>query len=103
MNGPCFFGIGYPHDAVPRQGTLETERAVSLAAGVKCAACGHEFVGWQLKLASAARNQGRRGMAEADPWAPSRVGPHYHASYYAAFVIGPDGHNIEVVCHEPEA
>jgi catechol 2,3-dioxygenase-like lactoylglutathione lyase family enzyme len=28
--------------------------------------------------------------------------PHYHAHYYAAFVIGPDGHNIEVVCHEPE-
>jgi catechol 2,3-dioxygenase-like lactoylglutathione lyase family enzyme len=28
---------------------------------------------------------------------------HYHANYYAAFVIGPDGHNIEVVCHEPEA
>ena len=29
--------------------------------------------------------------------------PQYHATYYAAFVIGPDGHNIEVVCHEPEA
>ena len=29
--------------------------------------------------------------------------PEYHANYYAAFVIGPDGHNIEVVCHEPEA
>jgi catechol 2,3-dioxygenase-like lactoylglutathione lyase family enzyme len=29
--------------------------------------------------------------------------PHYHANYYAAFVIGTDGHNIEVVCHEPEA
>ena len=28
--------------------------------------------------------------------------PEYHASYYAAFVIDPDGHNIEVVCHEPE-
>ena len=28
--------------------------------------------------------------------------PDYHANYYAAFVIGPDGHNIEVVCHEPE-
>ena len=26
--------------------------------------------------------------------------PKYHANYYAAFVIGPDGHNIEVVCHE---
>jgi catechol 2,3-dioxygenase-like lactoylglutathione lyase family enzyme len=29
--------------------------------------------------------------------------PHYHANYYAAFVIGPDGHNIELVCHKPEA
>jgi catechol 2,3-dioxygenase-like lactoylglutathione lyase family enzyme len=29
--------------------------------------------------------------------------PHYHANYYAAFVIGPDGHNIEAVCHEPES
>ncbi|MBK8257560.1 MAG: VOC family protein [Polyangiaceae bacterium] len=29
--------------------------------------------------------------------------PRYHANYYAAFVIGPDGHNIEAVCHEPEA
>ena len=29
--------------------------------------------------------------------------PHYHANYYAAFVIGPDGHNIEMVCHEPGA
>jgi catechol 2,3-dioxygenase-like lactoylglutathione lyase family enzyme len=26
--------------------------------------------------------------------------PHYHANYFAAFVIGPDGHNIEAVCHE---
>ena len=29
--------------------------------------------------------------------------PNYHADYYAAFVIGPDGHNIEAVCHAPEA
>ena len=29
--------------------------------------------------------------------------PHYHANYYAAFVIDPDGHNIEAVCHKPEA
>lgn len=27
--------------------------------------------------------------------------PHYHANYYAAFVIGPDGHNVEAVCHHP--
>jgi catechol 2,3-dioxygenase-like lactoylglutathione lyase family enzyme len=29
--------------------------------------------------------------------------PNYNANYYAAFVIGPDGHNIEAVCQEPEA
>ena len=34
---------------------------------------------------------------------PPGIRPQYHANYYAAFVIGPDGHNIEVVCHEPWA
>ncbi len=28
--------------------------------------------------------------------------PHYHPSYYGAFVLDPDGHNIEAVCHAPE-
>lgn len=28
--------------------------------------------------------------------------PQYNAHYYAAFVIGPDGHNIEAVCHVGE-
>jgi catechol 2,3-dioxygenase-like lactoylglutathione lyase family enzyme len=27
----------------------------------------------------------------------------YHPNDYGAFVIGPDGHNIEAVCHRPEA
>jgi len=25
--------------------------------------------------------------------------PEYHANYYGAFVLDPDGHNIEAVCH----
>ena len=29
--------------------------------------------------------------------------PQYSGKYYAAFVIGPDGHNIEAVCHESAA
>jgi catechol 2,3-dioxygenase-like lactoylglutathione lyase family enzyme len=28
--------------------------------------------------------------------------PEYHADYYAAFVLDPDGHRIEAVCHAPE-
>ena len=27
----------------------------------------------------------------------------YHPNYYAAFVLDPDGHNIEAVCHSPGA
>ena len=34
---------------------------------------------------------------------PPGLRPNYHANYYAAFVIGPDGHNIEAVCHKPGA
>jgi catechol 2,3-dioxygenase-like lactoylglutathione lyase family enzyme len=28
--------------------------------------------------------------------------PHYHPDYYGAFVLDPDGMNIEAVCHRPE-
>ena len=29
--------------------------------------------------------------------------PHYHPNYYGAFVIDPEGYNLEVVCHDPPA
>lgn len=32
---------------------------------------------------------------------PPGLRPHYHPNYYAAFVLDPDGHNIEAVCHRP--
>jgi catechol 2,3-dioxygenase-like lactoylglutathione lyase family enzyme len=38
----------------------------------------------------------------ADNGAPG-LRPHYHANYYGAFILDPDGHNIEAVCHaKPE-
>jgi catechol 2,3-dioxygenase-like lactoylglutathione lyase family enzyme len=63
-----------------------------------------------LHIAFAAQNRQQvdefyRAALEAggkDNGAPG-LRPHYHASYYAAFVIGPDGHNVEAVCHKPEA
>lgn len=30
---------------------------------------------------------------------PPGLRPHYHARYYAAFVLDPDGYNIEAVFH----
>jgi len=41
-------------------------------------------------LAAGARDNGAPGLR-----------PQYHDHYYAAFVIGPDGHNLEAVCHLP--
>jgi len=29
--------------------------------------------------------------------------PEYHPTYYGAFVLDPDGHNLEAVCHRPPA
>ncbi len=33
---------------------------------------------------------------------PPGLRPHYHESYYAAFVHDADGNNIEAVCQKPE-
>lgn len=33
---------------------------------------------------------------------PPGVRTQYSAHYFAAFVFGPDGHNVEAVCHQPE-
>jgi catechol 2,3-dioxygenase-like lactoylglutathione lyase family enzyme len=32
---------------------------------------------------------------------PPGLRPHYHPDYYGAFVLDPDGHNVEAVCHDP--
>jgi catechol 2,3-dioxygenase-like lactoylglutathione lyase family enzyme len=42
-------------------------------------------------LAAGGRDNGAPGLR-----------PHYHAHYYGAFVLDPDGHNIEAVCHLPQ-
>lgn len=33
---------------------------------------------------------------------PPGLRPQYHPDYYGAFVIDPDGHNVEAVCRTPE-
>jgi catechol 2,3-dioxygenase-like lactoylglutathione lyase family enzyme len=47
---------------------------------------------YRAALAAGGRDNGAPGLR-----------PQYHPNYYAAFVIGPDGHNIEAVCHRPIA
>jgi catechol 2,3-dioxygenase-like lactoylglutathione lyase family enzyme len=33
---------------------------------------------------------------------PPGLRPIYHPDYYGAFVLDPDGNNVEAVCHKPE-
>lgn len=33
---------------------------------------------------------------------PPGTRPHYHETYYGAFVLDPDGNNLEAVCHTAE-
>jgi len=33
---------------------------------------------------------------------PPGLRPHYHETYYGAFVLDPEGNNVEAVCHAPE-
>ena len=45
---------------------------------------------YQAALAAGGKDNGAPGLR-----------PHYHPNYYGAFVLDPDGHNIEAVCHAP--
>jgi len=38
-------------------------------------------------------------QSEHDAPAAGCLRPQYHPNYYGAFVLDPDGHNIEAVCH----
>jgi len=46
---------------------------------------------YKAALAAGGRDNGAPGIRA-----------HYHPNYYAAFVIDPDGNNIEAVCQTPE-
>lgn len=61
---------------------------VALAAGSRAAVDAFHAAA----LAAGARDNGAPGLR-----------PIYHPHYYGAFVLDPDGHNIEAVCHAPEA
>jgi catechol 2,3-dioxygenase-like lactoylglutathione lyase family enzyme len=46
---------------------------------------------YRAALAAGGRDNGAPGLR-----------PHYHPNHYAAFVLDPDGNNVEAVCRQPE-
>lgn len=78
-NGKPFFWIG---TGLVRGGSVHVAFAASSRAQVDAF---HEAA-----LAAGGKDNGAPGLRE-----------HYHPSYYGAFVLDPDGNNVEAVCHGP--
>jgi catechol 2,3-dioxygenase-like lactoylglutathione lyase family enzyme len=46
---------------------------------------------YEAAMAAGGRDNGAPGLR-----------PEYHADYFGAFVLDPDGNNVEAVCHQPQ-
>ena len=78
-------GAGLPEFWI---GTNEDRGATHIAFAADDRASVDRF--YEAALAGGAKDNGAPGIR-----------PHYHESYYAAFVHDADGNNIEAVCHKP--
>ena len=90
MQGEDFIGFG--RDGRPQfwvgVGAAPTTR-MHIAFTAKDRAAVRNF--YEAALAAGGKDNGPPGLR-----------PNYHPNYYGAFVIDPNGHNIEAVCHSPE-
>ena len=87
VDGAAGFGAdGKPDFWIGGEGKLN--RAIHVAIAAKDRASVDAF--YRAALAAGGTDNGPPGLR-----------PHYHDNYYAAFVLDPDGHNIEAVCHKP--
>jgi catechol 2,3-dioxygenase-like lactoylglutathione lyase family enzyme len=81
------FGInGKPDFWIGGEGGLQRPIHMAIAAQDRAAVDAFH----RAAIAAGGRDNGAPGLR-----------PHYHPNYYAAFVLDPDGHNIEAVCHAP--
>ena len=72
----------------------------SRISGLAAAACSHVAFAAKDRPAVDAFYRAALAAGGEDNGAPG-LRPHYHPNYYGAFVLDPDGHNVEAVCHVP--
>lgn len=90
MEGP--YGVGMGRNGKPSLWLFETnEVPARLHIAFAAASRAEVDAFYRAALAAGGKDNGAPGLR-----------PHYHPNYYGAFVIGPDGHNLEAVCHAPE-
>lgn len=81
------FGIDGKPDFWITQGEVNTPR-IHIAFGAETREMVQAF--YTAALEAGGRENGAPGLRS-----------NYHPNYYGAFVLDPDGHNIEAVCHIP--
>ncbi|MGH6616553.1 VOC family protein [Sphingomonas sp.] len=87
-----YHGIGYGRNGKPtfwlgNNGPLGEGIHIALAATSRAEVDAF----YHAALAAGGRDNGPPGLRT-----------HYHPTYYGAFVLDPDGINVEAVCHTPE-
>jgi catechol 2,3-dioxygenase-like lactoylglutathione lyase family enzyme len=85
--GAGFGPPGRPHFWIGPGGPIKGQLHVAFAAKDRAAV--RAF--YDAALKAGAKDNGLPGLR-----------PHYHPNYYGAFVLDPDGYNVEAVCHLPE-
>ena len=81
------FGAGRPFFWIGTGGKVSVATHVAFATESRKIV--DEF--YAAAIAAGGRDNGKPGLR-----------PHYHENYYGAFVLDPDGNNIEAVCHSPK-
>jgi catechol 2,3-dioxygenase-like lactoylglutathione lyase family enzyme len=87
--GTTAFGYGSDKKAyfwLGQRETVQTGAHIAFVAGDRLTVDAF----YAAALAAGGRDNGAPGLR-----------PQYHAHYYGAFILDPDGHNIEAVCHRP--
>jgi catechol 2,3-dioxygenase-like lactoylglutathione lyase family enzyme len=94
------FGRGSDYGAAP--GSLGVEFTITQETDVRPPAAGAHLC-FRAPSRGAVRDFHAAALMAGgrDDGAPG-LRPQYHADYYGAFVLDPDGHRIEAVCHAPE-
>lgn len=81
---PCFW-IAAPEAGVAK---LQPSSGSHVAFAAATRAAVDAF--YQAAMAAGGKDNGKPGLR-----------PEYHPDYYGAFVLDPDGHHVEAVCHKP--
>jgi catechol 2,3-dioxygenase-like lactoylglutathione lyase family enzyme len=81
-----FGADGKPDFWIGGEGGLDRSMHVAIAAEDRAAVDAF----YRAALAAGGKDNGPPGLRA-----------HYHPNYYGAFVLDPDGHNVEAVCHRP--